>query len=205
MRTAVDGPSLIHLQITLEHDLDADGLLVPFPGSTEQARFVIHRYPGGYVRYFRHDLPDPVRERLTALLGDTALSNQDVVKAILAADVRCQDVFIGASAVFVNRPGQPEFPDVVCHEGRFVIVDGDEPISEAFSVRENEAAAEAAVETAAPFRRRGYGRQVTAAWAYHVMGQGKVAFYSFAEENTASQALARSLGVVQFSSVAAYE
>jgi predicted GNAT family acetyltransferase len=84
-------------------------------------------------------------------------------------------------------------------------LDGDEPISEAFSVRENAAAAEVAVETAALFRRRGYGRQVTAAWAYHVMGLGKVAFYSYADENTVSQALARSLGVVQFSSVAAYE
>ena len=205
MMTAIDASQFVRLQVTLEYGLDAEGFLVPFPGSTEQARFVIRRHPGGALRYYRHDLPAPVRERLAALPDEEAHGNPDAVKAILAADARCQDVFIGVSGVFVKRPEQTEFVDVVRREGQFVILAGDKPVSAAFSVRENEAAAEVAVETADAFRRRGFGRQVTAAWAYHVMAQGKVAFYSYAEGNLASQALARSLGVVQFSRVAGYE
>ena len=92
-----------------------------------------------------------------------------------------------------------------CSSGRFVILVDREEVSWAWSVRENRVAAEVAVETAAHFRLHGYGRQVTAAWAHHIMDKGKVAFYSFARGNVASEALARSLGVVEFSNVAAYE
>jgi predicted GNAT family acetyltransferase len=84
-------------------------------------------------------------------------------------------------------------------------VAGGERASVAWSVRENATAAELAVETAVGHRRRGYGRQVTAAWAQHVIGQGKTAFYSYAEENVGSRALARSLSVLEFSTVAAYD
>ena len=46
---------LIRLQIGLEYGIDHSGFLVPFPGATEQARFIIHRHRGGYERYYRHD------------------------------------------------------------------------------------------------------------------------------------------------------
>jgi hypothetical protein len=32
---------LVHLHIELEYQLVSDGFLVPFPGSSEQARFII--------------------------------------------------------------------------------------------------------------------------------------------------------------------
>ena len=226
--------SLIRLQSELEYALDAGGFLVPFPHSMEQARFIIYHHSGGYARYYRHDLPLSVCERLAALPGAQAFATPDAVRAILRAPARTeapgkceactragtsrrvteslvptseprQDVFIGTSGVVVAPPDPGEFPDVVEFEGRFVILSGDEPVAEAFSVRENPSAAEAAVETGARFRRRGYGRQVTAAWAHHVLGQGKVAFYSHQRTNLASEALARSLGVVEFATVAGYE
>jgi len=53
-------------------------------------------------------------------------------------------------------------------------------------------------------RRRGYGRQVAAAWAHHVMKQGRVAFFSHVHGNMASRALASSLGVVEYGASAAY-
>ena len=107
--------------------------------------------------------------------------------------------------MLVRSPGPAEFPDALYLNDRFDIrADGD-VVSWAWSMRECGAAAEVAVKTIAPFRLRGYGPQVTAAWALHVMGRGKVASYSSARGNVASQALARALGVVQSSNVAAYE
>jgi hypothetical protein len=45
---------------------------------------------------------------------------------------------------------------------------------------------------------------VVTAWAAHVLGEGKVAFYSHEVGNTASEALAHSLGVVQYAVVTTY-
>jgi hypothetical protein len=57
----------------------------------------------------------------------------------------------------------------------------------------------------AKVRRRGYARQVVAAWATYVLGEGKVAFYSHEAGNVASEALARSLGVAQYAVMTNYE
>jgi hypothetical protein len=43
------------------------------------------------------------------------------------------------------------------------------------------------------------------AWARHQLNQGKVAFYSHALENAASQALAAAVGVVHFMDIINYE
>jgi len=73
------------------------------------------------------------------------------------------------------------------------------------SVRENDACAEAYVYTATGFRRRGYGAQGTAAWAHHIMVQGKVPFYSYARDNVASLGLARCLHLIPYAAVVAYD
>ena len=54
------------------------------------------------------------------------------------------------------------------------------------------------------FRRRGYARQVTAAWAHDIQQQDKVPFYSHRLSNLASQAVARSLGLIPFQTAVAY-
>ena len=65
-------------------------------------------------------------------------------------------------------------------------------------------AAELALEVLPEYRRRGYGRQVASAWANHIMQEGLVAFYSHLHDNLPSQALAQSLGVVQYAASAGY-
>jgi hypothetical protein len=197
--------SLIRTQIRLEYSLDAEGLLVPFPGSTEQARFIVHRHATGTVRFYRHDLPPDSRRRLAALPGAAAFDCRDAVREILAAQSACTQTFFGTSGVFVFVPNLADCPEVARVSAGFQVVVGGDRASIAWSVRENASAEELAVETAEGYRRCGYGRQVAAAWGYDVMAQGKVAFYSYAEDNVASRALARSLGVVEFSTVAAYE
>src|SRR6266566_8602189 len=66
-------------------------------------------------------------------------------------------------------------------------------ISTCQSSQENTSAAEAWVRTLPDFRKRGYARQVTAAWAYQLQQQGIIPFYSHRWDNTPSQAVARSL------------
>jgi predicted GNAT family acetyltransferase len=73
-----------------------------------------------------------------------------------------------------------------------VLVDG-EIASTCVSAREDSDSAEAWVQTASPFRRRGLARQVTAAWGHHALRAGKTAFYSHAATNAASRGLAASL------------
>jgi hypothetical protein len=72
------------------------------------------------------------------------------------------------------------------------------------SSRENEAAAEAWVQTAANHRGRGCGRAAVAAWAGAIQKNGKVPLYSYSEENEASAALLRSLGGEEFARVVAF-
>lgn len=73
-------------------------------------------------------------------------------------------------------------------DGRAVAVCG--------SVRITPRAHEAGVETAAPFRGRGYARAAVAAWSVAVRALDAEPLYSTTWQNTASRALARSLGLV---------
>jgi hypothetical protein len=201
----MDAESLILQQIQLEFALDTQGDLVPRPGSTERARFVVHRHGGGFARFYRHDLPPDLRSRLAALPGTLVFVDRDAVAAILAEDAPCSATFFGTSGVFAFPLGPRAHPAVTRRGCEFVVMKGDVKAAVAWSVREDGYSAEVAVETAEGFRRRGYGRQVAAAWADSVLAQGKTAFYSYAEQNLASRALARSLSVVEFSTVAAYD
>ena len=198
---------LISLNIELEFGINSTGLLVPRPGSdaAEVPRFSIVRYEEGYITYFRHDLPCRAREQLAVLAFEQAFNDHETVKHILAEDTPCEKMWIGNSYYFTHIPTLDEFPDVVLHQGCYVVKVAGEPVAWAWTVRGNELAAEVATETLPAFRRRGYGRQVTAAWACHVMQEGKVAFFSHERDNLASRALAWSLGVVQYSSVVEYK
>ena len=64
------------------------------------------------------------------------------------------------------------------------------------SVRMTARAHEAGVETAAPFRGRGYARAAVAAWAAAVRALDVEPLYSTTWQNTASRAVARRLGLV---------
>jgi predicted GNAT family acetyltransferase len=65
-------------------------------------------------------------------------------------------------------------------------------------VRITPAACEAGVETAPGFRGHGHAARVVAAWALAVRDAGQIPLYSTSWQNTASQAVARKLGLRQF-------
>jgi ribosomal protein S18 acetylase RimI-like enzyme len=197
---------LIRLNVELENRIDSSGDLFPLTDAdpSQVAHFIIAQHSGGCERFFRHNLPIPIRDRLTNLDPEQALYDFELVKRILSEDKPCEDTWGGKGYVFQHIPDPAEFPDAILHEGSFVVLIENEPVAWAWSQEQNDKAAELALEVLPQFRRRGYGRQVAAAWANHVMRDGRIAFYSHLHDNTPSQALARSLGVVQYAVSAGY-
>jgi hypothetical protein len=195
---------LIQLNIAIENQVDASGDLRPLPGKAS-ALFSISQHQAGVLCFYRFDLPPDVRRQLEALDPEAALHEHAVVRQILARHTPCDSVFAGKGSYFAHCPSPEAYPDAVLHAGCYVILADGAPVCWAWTANESEAAAELAVETVAEYRRRGYARQAVAAWAAHVLGQGKVAFYSHEAGNVASEALARSLGVVPYAVVTTYE
>ena len=60
------------------------------------------------------------------------------------------------------------------------------------------------MQTLPVYRRRGYARQVTTAWAFHLQQESNTPFYSHHSDNLPSHALAHSLGLKWFMSDVAY-
>ena len=195
---------LIQLQITLEYALDELGLLVPFPGSSEQGLYIVYHHSGGYVPYFNQQLPARLRTRLREAGGETAFSAPDQIEAILRefADCHFEGKFV--SEYILTPPDRGDFVQAVLQDGQWVILVEDSPACWAWSERSNEKCAEVAVETLPEQRRKGYARQVVAAWADEVIRSGRTAFYSYKADNLLSRALARSLGAVWYADVVGF-
>ncbi len=81
------------------------------------------------------------------------------------------------------------------------VMDGGYPVSVCFCANRNsDPAIEAGVETAAAFRGRGFAPRVTAAWACAIRASGRIPLYTTDWSNTASRAVARKLGLIQYAS-----
>ena len=80
------------------------------------------------------------------------------------------------------------------------IVEDNHPVSVCFCARRSQSAAEAGVETAELYRGRGYGGRVTTAWAEAIRKSGRIPLYSTLWSNSASLAVARTLGLMAYAS-----
>jgi hypothetical protein len=78
------------------------------------------------------------------------------------------------------------------------ILEDDCAVSVCFCARRSGSAAQAGVETAEAFRRRGLGAKVTAAWAVTVRSTGRIPLYSTSWANHASLGIARKLGLIPY-------
>jgi hypothetical protein len=91
-------------------------------------------------------------------------------------------------------------PDVKLSAPLFALIVKGQAAAVCASVRITPQAHEAGVETAAAYRGRGYAGEVARAWAQAVREVGAEPLYSTSWKNTASRAVARKLGLVQFGS-----
>ena len=191
--------ALLHQQLALERKgVDSSGRLFRLPGENpdDMPRVLAARLAdGSYVAYLRDDLPETVMAEFRALTPEQLYHEHAQVLGILGAS---GPAWRGRTCFFSESPRPEEYPLAVQRDGTFVVEVDGVAAAEAWSSRSTDFAAELAVETRPEFQRRGYGRQVCAAWASHQLAAGRIAFYSHNVENTASAALARSLRVQHF-------
>jgi hypothetical protein len=79
----------------------------------------------------------------------------------------------------------------------FAVVRDGAAVSLCFSSRLDDRSAEAGLETVPDYRGQGLAALVTQSWAASVHDSGRIPFYSTSFDNTASQAVARKLGLIQ--------
>ena len=194
MHTASD---LIRLSLEIENGLTPAGDLTGLPGQTA-ALLWASQHQAGYVTVFREDIPATLRQQILALGPGASFDEPIRVQQLLGQHTACRGIWSGEGYYFAAAPPAEQYADVVQQAGAFVVLADGVEASRAWTQDESSAAAELAVETREGFRRRGYARQVASAWAAHVIGQGKVAFYSHRRENEASRRLAQNLGVTWY-------
>ncbi len=203
----MDANDLIQLQVHLEYQLDADGLLVPHPGSSEQAYYLLYQHAQGFQAFFNRSIPFSLREKLQALSAQAAFEHPAVVINLIGEGYRpCKggnEVFW--SGCFANKPDPRDFRLARAVDNSWVIMHSGQAVCRAMSVRQDAYCAEVYVETTPAYRKRGYGRQAVAAWANDILQSGRVPLYSYKMRNTASAALAHSLGATWFANVVEFE
>lgn len=233
MESSLIDLELAELGIAAQFTHDAHGRIVAEnepDGEPEPApRFFLTRTQDGIAWRVRYDVPEPIIQRLEALVasepvtGDLAVAsvNLDEMLDALRDD---QEPAVGFQGPAYRFPG-PIFTTIDVtrisrgnlHLLRKVVSDLDaldrdfdvvEPwmavvqdgvaVATCYSCRISERVAQARVDTAPPFRGRGYAPAMVAAWAREVRATGRVPLYGTTWDNLASQAVARKLGLVQF-------
>jgi hypothetical protein len=198
---------LIQLQISLVYQLGPDGLLLPFPGSTEQAWYLVYQYSQGYVPYFNTELPSHVRQQLLALGPKTSFEDPEKVRKLIDSSHQpCAGGDVMFWSGYISQPPEPEAYRLATRkDSDWVVEKNGKVVCHACSVRQNEQCAEVYVETLPNYRRRGFGRPAVAAWAKHILDSRRVPFYHYRANNTPSAGLASSLNVTWYANVVAYE
>ncbi len=186
--------------------------------------FVGQLIDGDYVAACHHNLSAAVRTRLATAPPAVALTDHRLVCAILVAEAPCERASAGKQYVIpelhptddpdIERllpPPQellddydPSLQSIVARRPAFVIRSAGQVLAYCMAGREKATASETWVRTLPQFRSRGLASRVTAAWAYDVQQQGKVALYGHALDNLASQGVARRLGLMQYLTEAWY-
>ena len=205
---------LVELQLDLEcNRVERGEILVPFPCANPDLppRVLVAEIGTHYHVYLRRDVPASVQSLLRALSPEVCFTKPEVVRTILAKSAPCATVWRNRASVIPKREIPPADSEVVRlptpNEQGFpifaILADGV-MISGCSSSRENTRCGEAWIWTDERFRGRGYASRVVTAWAEDLHQQGKIPFYSHLIENTASEHVARKLGLVPFASEIGY-
>jgi GNAT superfamily N-acetyltransferase len=188
----MDARSLFRLEAELEYSVTLQDDVIPVtPENMRDVPLVtVARFTDAYELLFREGTPDAERARFT---------QADPARLFAATPNKFPGRVVDCCWYVIARiPDPAEFPAVIERDGRFVIECDGRIAADAWSSQDGASAAEVEVETHPDYRRRGYGRQVVAAWAHRTRRAGKTAFYSHLVENDGSRSLAASVGAVWF-------
>lgn len=214
----------IHVRALFTHDDESRIAFVNEPDSATipAPRLFLGRTRAGNDWRFRADLSEELCERLNAQCADEPSVNVELPPRHLEAFVRLletnaqvREISSGPAYRFTAYP-TPSNPLLVVTENNAEVLQGgfeklveelptwqpfvalivqNRAVSVCRSVRITPEAHEAGVETLPEFRGKGYAIEVTAEWARMVMATGVIPLYSTSWGNTASQAVARKLGL----------
>jgi RimJ/RimL family protein N-acetyltransferase len=217
----------IHVEALFTRDAAGRLLRVNEPRGEDAPRFFLGRTAEGSDCWFRWDVDPQLARELAAATkvqrtGDDhhRLAPEDPARyeALLERAAPIQRTVTGPAYCFPREIAEPA--DVVAVTERnaeilrphleswldstapglltMAVVEDGRAVAVCSSVRITDAAREAGVETAPGFRGRGHAARVVAAWAAAVRRTGAIPLYSTSWGNTASQAVARKLGLRMF-------
>jgi GNAT acetyltransferase-like protein len=216
----------IHVEALFTRDSHGDLVRINEPNGSVAPRFFLGQTAHGDRWWFRHDVSPDLRAELEAAIrrhnrsGTRLESPIDPApyQAILARSAPIQHTEDGPAYTFARQIPQaigatrvteanadiltrhlaPWLPDVRLSQPLFVVTCDGHAVSVCASVRQTSEAYEAGVETAVAYRGRGFAAPAVAAWATAVRAVGRVPLYSTSWKNTASQAVAHKLALIQF-------
>lgn len=216
----------LHVAALFAHNRHGDLVTINDPGRLPAPRFFMGITRDGAVRRFREDVDSDLRASLTGRSERylSQLGAIDVVEhlaeycALLAPMAPVQRTWAGpafhttighadpAGVVLVGdenvhllrRHFEPWIPDVSTAQPVVAALLDGEAVALCCSVRKSPSAHEAGVETAAPYKRRGFATRAVTAWSAAVRASGATALYSTSWGNAASRALARKLDLRLF-------
>lgn len=161
---------------------------------------------GGCWKFYSESLPRFLIEQIEAV---SSIHDENI--AIIldrggfpVTEIRREITHYFPVAPLIETPDVSFLGDTADTFDTFAVMKNGVVASRSWSIRKNDISAEIAVETDERYRRRGYGRQVVAAWAKHQINNGKEAIYSHRKGNIESWALAKSAWATQFIEVLSY-
>jgi len=193
----LDPANLIKLNLELENYIDEKGDLHPLEGK-DTCLFSINKHKNGYIYHFKHIISSELRSYLSNLNPEILMFEHDKIRKMLDQFIPCKNVQVFIGCYFNYLPKKEDFSLVEKLQDKYVIKNNELDVSVAWAQEENDKAIEIAVETISGYQKNGYGRQVVSALAYDAIKTGKIAFYSYLQENESSQALAKSLKVSKY-------
>ena len=218
----------MHVEALFIHDDTGRLVCINEPERRPAPRFYIGCAADGVVMRFRHDLEDELVQSLEALCREVVPEAGLTIPARVSARIESllaevapierrwhgpvyrvprnasepsDAIAVTEVSADVLRPYLTEWlVDMTQSQPLVALVQNRRAVSLCCSGRRTPQAHEAAVETAAAFRGRGYGAQVVTKWAQAVAESGQIPLYSTSWENVASRALAEKLGLIHYGS-----
>ena len=216
----------MHIQALYTHDDRSRVVAVNEPGGSVAPRFFLGRTLQGNLWRFRVDTTDELTAGLAECCGREPETNelprmpvhQEEYIRLLASHAPIERIWSGPAFWFSKdiapgvlpveisetnadllRGGFEDWLEDVPYRRPFMaMIEDGQAVSVCASVRITDAAHEAGVETLLKYRRRGYAVNVVAGWARAVRKMSAIPLYSTSWDNTASQHVAKRLGLTMF-------